>query len=93
MRRRGAALRRTSDLGHDRGRAHGERRCGAERIVLHGLSRPMIDRVLESVVSGETTDDDLRFARAPGDGSDSAQTVQSLVVAPSAAVGRPRRAA
>ena len=37
--------------------------CGAERIVLHGHSRPMIERVLESLVSGEATDDDLGFAR------------------------------
>ena len=56
--------------------------CGAERVVLHGHSGPVIDCVLESAVSGEATDDDLRFARAPGDGSDAAQTAQSLVVAP-----------
>lgn len=56
--------------------------CGAERVALHGHSRPVIDRVLESRVSGKATDDDLRFARAPGDGSDAAQTAQSPVVAP-----------
>ena len=54
----------------------------ADRIVLYGDARPMVERVAEAAVCGETSDDDLAFSGALGDRRHATQTSQSMVVSP-----------
>ena len=54
----------------------------ADGVALYGHPGPVVDGVLEPVVSREPADDDQRLAGPLGHGSDAGQASQGLIVSP-----------
>src|SRR6516165_10519634 len=56
--------------------------AAAERVVLGGEARPMLERVLEPLIAGITTDDDAGFAAAAGHRGHPGQGAQGVIISP-----------
>ncbi len=54
----------------------------ADRVELYGDARPMVERIAEAAVCGETSDDDLAFSGALGDRRHATKASQGMVVSP-----------
>jgi hypothetical protein len=54
----------------------------ATPIMLNGNSRPVVDRVRQAGMAGETADDNAAFAGTLGNGRDTAQRPQSVIISP-----------